>query len=112
MERRDQIVMLFSIFIVEQRFPADTLRQDLVCDQHPFRTDLCICNHHFQGVQGGSCVPVCKCGNLLDLPVCDLHVLSGKPGRMCKRLADQFCQIFYFQSLLGQTPGTWTEALR
>ena len=98
-QRRNEIVVLFSVLIVEQRLFRKALLQDFRPDHHTSRSSFAVQHGHFQGVQRRARIAVCK--------ICDhrQHVpgyLDGFPAETAgvrKRMAQERLQVLRGQRL-------------
>ena len=73
--------MFFSIFIIEERFFADTLLQPLIRYRDSGCADFSIQHRHLQCVQGRSGVSICKSSDGLNLGRRNMYILAAETGR-------------------------------
>ena len=95
MQRRDQVVMLFPILVVEERLSRRALLDGFARDMSDaLIVDVGVENRHFEGRERGTRVAVRRGGDHLDELRGHLDLLSSEPFRGRQRAVEEFEDLF------------------
>ena len=98
-EGGDQVVMFFTVLIIQKGFPADALGKTLRRDRHPLSIDLPVEDRHFQGVEGCPGISVGKSGDGPQLFWSDPDGLGAEAGRIFQGIFQEPDQVGFLQCL-------------
>ena len=109
-ERRYEIVMFLSVFVVEQRTSVHALREHLLIHMNPpAGIHFSVQHSHLQRIQRSSGIPVGKPGDGVQMDVFHVNLHISQPSGASERMHKELFQILCLQRLQHKHPAPGQE---